>query len=83
MKHQRRFAPKGGRIESELVAGFVGISIKKELIKTFLKFGTPSLPFYVPILDLKVTLVLAILIYLLLNCGPFCIAPQNHAVKFT
>jgi hypothetical protein len=26
MKHQRRFAPKGGRIESELVAGFVGIS---------------------------------------------------------
>jgi len=26
MKHQRRFAPKGGRIESESVAGFVGIS---------------------------------------------------------
>jgi len=26
MKHQRRFAPKGGRNESELVAGFIGIS---------------------------------------------------------
>jgi hypothetical protein len=26
MKDQRRFAPKGGRIESELVAGFIGIS---------------------------------------------------------
>jgi len=26
MKHQRRFAPEGGRIGSESVAGFVGIS---------------------------------------------------------
>jgi len=29
MKSQRRFAPKGGRIESESVAGLAGIS-KKE-----------------------------------------------------
>ena len=28
MKSQRRFAPKGGRIESESVAGFIGISKK-------------------------------------------------------
>ncbi len=27
MKNQRRFAPEGGRIESESVAGFIGISI--------------------------------------------------------
>jgi hypothetical protein len=26
MKDQRRFAPEGGRIDSESVAGFVGIS---------------------------------------------------------
>lgn len=26
MKNQRRFAPDGGRIESESVAGFIGIS---------------------------------------------------------
>jgi hypothetical protein len=26
MKDQRRFAPEGGRIESESVAGFTGIS---------------------------------------------------------
>jgi hypothetical protein len=26
MKNQRRFAPEGGRIESESVAGFIGIS---------------------------------------------------------
>jgi len=28
MKDQRRFAPEGGRIDSESVAGFVGISNK-------------------------------------------------------
>jgi len=27
MKSQRRFAPEGGRNESESVAGFIGISI--------------------------------------------------------
>jgi len=26
MKSQRRFAPEGGRIESESAAGFIGIS---------------------------------------------------------
>ena len=29
MKHQRRFAPEGGRIDSESVAGFIGISSTK------------------------------------------------------
>ena len=36
MKHQRRFAPKGGRIESESVAGFVGISIRNRLVSVCL-----------------------------------------------
>jgi len=31
MKDQRRFAPEGGRIESESVAGFIGISNYYEL----------------------------------------------------
>ena len=31
MKSQRRFAPKGGRIESESVAGLAGISIQPDI----------------------------------------------------
>jgi hypothetical protein len=36
MKHQRRFAPKGGRIESESMAGFVGISRFTKITTFFL-----------------------------------------------
>jgi hypothetical protein len=34
MKDQRRFAPEGGRIDSESVAGFIGISIDLKVKKT-------------------------------------------------
>ena len=37
MKSQRRFAPKGGRNESESVAGLAGISTGEAPVKKFFK----------------------------------------------
>jgi len=46
MKDQRRFAPEGGRIESESVAGFIGISIYTINIAFYLQEKEHLIEFY-------------------------------------